>query len=631
MPDRHTANARHSAPPAIHYRISATEPYAHIYHVQLTVAHPAAGQQLALPVWIPGSYLVREFSRNLHSLQATQDGRPVTVTALAKNRWQTDCTADAPLVLEYRVYAFDNSVRTAWLDDARGFFNATSLCLRVLGQEDAQHVLLVPPPSQHVAAAEGGTAWQLATALQPVSIDDRGFGEYRAGGYDELADSPVEMGAFWSGSFEACGVPHRFVVAGAGPRFDGERLLADARRICETAIRFWHPDIDQGGQPPHDRYVFLLNAVGSGYGGLEHRHSTALICSRADLPRQGDAPQPDGYGTLLGLISHEYFHTWNVKRMRPTQFARYDYDQENYTELLWFFEGFTSYYDDLLLRRAGLLDDAGYLKLLGKTLHQVAQTPGRQVQSVAQASFDAWVKYYRQDENTANLTVSYYTKGALVALCLDLSLRQQGRTDLDAVMRALWQRSQGGPISEDDVLQALQALSGQDWRAPLAAWVHGTDELPLGPLLARQGITLGHKTPGWALRLGIQVQERSGASPVLRRIQSGSLAEQAGLAVHDEWLGVRLPGGSQDAADNGSQAWRLTALDDLETLLPAGTQRFDALLARDGRLLWRTVALDGLDAPDIPGSAAAAQGEVELGIADAGRLQDWLGKPAAAR
>lgn len=282
------------------------------------------------------------------------------------------------------------------------------------------------------------------------------------------------MGPFWSARFTACGVPHRLVVAGAAPSFDGERLLADARRICEAGIRFWHG----AGKPPYAQYLFMLNVVDDGYGGLEHRNSTALVCSRRDLPRQGEARTPEGYTTLLGLISHEHFHTWNVKRLRPAELARYDYTQENYTRLLWFFEGFTSYYDDLLLRRAGLIDDATYLRLLAKNINQVLQTPGRRVQSVAEASFDAWVKYYRQDENTPNATVSYYTKGALVGLCLDLALRREGRTTLDDVMRALWDRCDAGPMSEDDLLAVLEALSGRSFAREIAEWVHGTATCP---------------------------------------------------------------------------------------------------------------------------------------------------------
>src|SRR3990167_6661159 len=443
-------SARRTADSPVHYRIEAPDPHNHLFHVTLTVAEPAAQQELSLPVWIPGSYLVREFSKNLQNLQARQGSKALALQQLDKHRWRVACQSGKPLVLHYAVYACDASVRTAWLDAARGFFNGTSLCLRAEGHTDQPCTLEIIAPENIADNAQ----WSCATGLFPIKVDAQGFGTYRADDYDTLADSPVEMGPFWSARFTACGVPHRIVVAGAARWFRGRRLVAETRTICETAIRFWHGE----GKPPFKNYLFMLNVVHEGYGGLEHRNSTALICARRDLPRTTPPHSGEGYTTLLGLISHEYFHTWNVKRLRPAEFARYDYAQENYTQLLWFFEGFTSYYDDLLLRRAGLLDHGTYLKLLTKTIHQVLQTPGRTVQTVAQASFDAWVKYYRQDENTPNATVSYYTKGALVALCLDLTLRREGRTTLDDVMRALWQRCDGGPMDEATLRAVLQEL-----------------------------------------------------------------------------------------------------------------------------------------------------------------------------
>ncbi|PIY23270.1 MAG: peptidase M61, partial [Comamonadaceae bacterium CG_4_10_14_3_um_filter_60_75] len=362
---------------ALVYQVQALDCHAHLFAITLTIAKPAADQTVSLPVWIPGSYLVREFAKHLQRLQATQNGRTVALTQPDKCSWQVHCNPGKPLTLRYEIYAFDNSVRSAWLDTQRGFFNGTSVCLRVHGQEDTPHQLTLAAPGWPAG-------WQVATALAPLKVNKSGFGHYLAANYDELVDSPVELGAFWSGSFTAGGVPHRFVVAGASASFDGARLLADAQTICEAEINFWHAQAagaktkQTKTKAPHNRYVFLLNAVDNSYGGLEHRHSTALICKRADLPRLGQAKAltaSDGYTTLLGLISHEYFHTWNVKRLRPAEFASYDYTQENYTELLWFFEGFTSYYDDLLLRRAGLIDDATYLSLLGKTINAVQQTP----------------------------------------------------------------------------------------------------------------------------------------------------------------------------------------------------------------------------------------------------------------
>jgi predicted metalloprotease with PDZ domain len=391
----------------------------------------------------------------------------------------------------------------------------------------------------------------------------------------------VELGTFWSGSFSACGVQHRFVVAGALPSFDGERLLADTQKICEAEIRFWHGKGAQAGKKaPHKNYLFMLNAVHDGYGGLEHRNSTALICGRRDLPRQGEPKTSEGYTTLLGLISHEYFHTWNVKQLRPDAFARYDYSRENYTPLLWFFEGFTSYYDDLLLRRAGLIDDATYVKLLGKAINQVQQTPGRQVQTVAQASLDAWVKYYRQDENTPNATVSYYTKGSLVALCLDLTLRSEFKTEghtLDAVMRGLWKRCKAGPMREQDLLDELQALTGRSWAREIQAWVHSTAELPLAKLLESQGLRI-HAEPGnLAQHLGVRAVDSQGAVQI-KAVLRGSAAEQAGLAAGDEWWGLDVGARGQGGS------WRVSQLDDVSALLGKERQ-LTALVSRDRKLL----------------------------------------------
>ena len=558
---------------ALHYQVRLLDLHAHLFQVTLRIARPAALQRLSLPVWIPGSYLVREFSKNLQRLQARQSGKDIALTQLDKCSWQAQCDSDKPLLLSYELYAFDNSVRTAWLDAERGFFNGSSLFLQVQGQEQRPHAL-------ELLADKSAPGWQVATALPAQKVTKNGFGSYLAANYDELLDCPVEMGRFWSGSFVVAGIRHRFVVSGAAPGFDGATLLADTEKICATEIGFWHAADSNAGRrskPAHRNYLFMLNAVSDGYGGLEHRNSTALICKRKDLPRlQQPGPKTEGYITLLGLISHEYFHTWNVKRLRPAEFASYDYSRENYTQLLWFFEGFTSYYDDLLLHRAALIDDKTYLELLSKTINQVLQTPGRAVQSVAQASFDAWTRYYRPDENTPNATVSYYTKGALVALCLDLSLRQSGQTTLDAVMRALWQRCQGGPMTEDDLCSVLAKLSGRSYASEIARWVHGTSDLPLKALLQGQGISVREESAPMAQRLGLRVS--TGNTVQIKAVLRGSAAETAGFAAGDEWLGVEV-GPARSAT-----RWRLSSLDELA--LYAGTAtKVGALVTRDKRLL----------------------------------------------
>jgi predicted metalloprotease with PDZ domain len=411
------------------------------------------------------------------------------------------------------------------------------------------------------------------------------------------------MGVFWSAQFKAGGVPHRLVVAGASESFDSARLLSDVHKICDAEIRFWHPHAGAasrtGKRPPHTSYLFILNVVDDGYGGLEHRNSTALIASRRDLPRLGESHASEGYITLLGLVSHEYFHTWNVKQLRPAEFTHYDYTGENYTQLLWFFEGFTSYYDDLLLLRAGLIDDATFIKLLNKTINQVLQTPGREVQAVAQASFDAWVKYYRQDENTPNATVSYYTKGALVALCFDLTLRAEGLTTLDNVMRALWRRSKAGPMTEADFAAVLKELGGRAFTREIAAWIHGTRELPLEELLHSHGVTVLEEPAQLQQRLGLRVSETTGIQ--IKTVLRGGAGEQAGLAANDEWLGIEVAG----------TAWRMTKLDDLP-LYAGHHKKVTVLVARDRRLLRLELNLP------------AAVTTWRLVLRDAAKARPWL-------
>ena len=548
----------------VRYRVEIDDLHSHHFRVTLTVPQPAAQQELALPVWINGSYMVREFGRHLSALQARQGRRAVPLRQLDKSRWLADCgttrSGRAALVVQYRVYAFDTSVRAAFLDDRRGFFNGTSLCLRVVGQEAASHRLQLGrlPPD-----------WEAATAMAPAA--DGTPLAFDAAGYDDLVDHPVELGSFWRGSFSAGGVPHHIVVAGALPGFDGDRLLADAQRICSAQIAFWHGD--DGSTPPFGHYLFLLNAVDDGYGGLEHRASTALIAARRDLPRRGMDGIPDGYLTLLGLISHEYFHTWNVKRLKPADLAAVDWQRENHTELLWFFEGFTSYYDELLLRRCGLIDAPRYLRLLAKTVNAVATTPGRQVQSVAAASFDAWVKYYRPDENTPNATVSYYLKGALVALCFDLTLRQQGRS-LDVVLRGLWKHSGGGPITEADIAEVLAQVAGRRLDAELQAWVHGTGELPVADLLATLGVRAQAERAGLAASLGLRLSEGPVSGVQVKHVLAGSAAAVAGLSAGDELLAI--------------DGWRIRRLDDAQAWMQR-EQPFSMLLVRDQRVLTRVV------------------------------------------
>ena len=573
----------------IRYRIELHDLHAHHFRVTLTLPQPARLQRLSLPVWIPGSYMVREFSRHLSQLQARQGRTLVALDQVDKSGWQAHCKGRGALTLSYLVYAFDGSVRGAFLDAARGFFNASSLCLRVEGREGEAHGI-------RLAGLPRG--WAVATAMTA-----KGPRAYVAADYDELLDHPFELGRFWRGAFEVAGVPHAFVVSAAWPSFDAERLLTDTRRLCEAHVAFWHGR--RQPRPPFDRYLFLLHAVEDGHGGLEHRASTALTAARRDLPQAGKPAASEGYDNLLGLISHEYFHAWNVKRLQPRELAGLDYTRENYSSLLWFFEGFTSYYDELLLLRAGLIDAPRYLGLVAKTINGVQATPGRQVQSVAQASFDAWVKYYRSDENTPNATVSYYSKGALVALALDLTLRRERRGTLDDVMRLLWRRHLGTPIDEADIEAALREVGGRAYRKELADWVHGTGELPLPSLLAAAGVAERIAPLGFAASLGLRLSEGALSGVQVRAVLAGSAAAAAGVSAGDELLAV--------------DDWRLRRLDDAQQWLRPG-QRFALLVVRDQRLLTLEVQ---------PPAQAALAVSLSLAGAPAARAaslrRGWLG------
>jgi predicted metalloprotease with PDZ domain len=543
-----------AASAAIRYSIVPQDPAAHMFTVTLTVDAPAAdGQVFALPAWIPGSYMVREFARHIVQIEARSAGasgvKKIPLKKLDKHSWQAG-RCDGPLTLNYQVYAWDLSVRAAHLDQTHAFFNGASVFLRVLGQEQSAHVVDIQPPQ-----GAAYKSWRVATALPELKARRYGFGTYVAGDYDELIDHPVELGNFSLTTFEAHGVPHDIVITGQVPNLDLPRLAADLKPICEAQIALFEPKTKRA---PMQRYVFMTLVVGDGYGGLEHRASTALICARSDLPVKGKSEQTDGYRTYLGLCSHEYFHTWNVKRIKPAVFAPYDLQAENYTSLLWLFEGFTSYYDDLMLVRSGRIDIDAYLKLLAKTVNNVLRGSGRNKQSVAESSFDAWVKYYRQDENAPNAIVSYYTKGSLVALGLDLTIRAAtaGKKSLDDVMRTLWQRygrnffSAGGGrgLEESDVLALFEEVSGVALASFFKRYVHGTDDVPLQQLLAPFGIALIAPEASGKPDIGVRLAIEGGDSKIAS-VYEGGAAHKAGLSAGDKLVavdGLRVPAAGPD-------------------------------------------------------------------------------------
>ncbi|MBL8414749.1 MAG: M61 family metallopeptidase [Propionivibrio sp.] len=519
----------------LRYSIQPLSTQAHTFEVCCCVTNPdPTGQRFALPAWIPGSYLIRDFARHIVAIRAESGGKPLRLTKIDKHTWQAaPMRHGGPITVTAVIYAWDLSVRGAHLDQTHAFFNGTSVFLRVHGHEDAPCLLNIQPP-----AGNACKDWRIATALEPARGETRcarphGFGLYRAASYDELIDHPVEMGRFTLARFKACGVPHEIAISGHHD-CDLERLSADLKRICEWQIRFF-------GEPaPMSRYVFLVTAVGEGYGGLEHRASSALLCARNDLPYPGMQGLSEGYRTFLGLCSHEYFHTWNVKRITPAAFKPHQLDRENYTTLLWAFEGFTSYYDDLALLRSGVIELKDWLELTAKTISNVERGPGRRQQTLAESSFDAWSKFYRPDENTPNAVVSYYAKGALVALALDLTLRRKtlGKISLDDTMRALWQRhgKTGIGVAEDDIRLISEELSGINLRRFFADAVHGTGELPLKKLLAPFAIKLGWeaaKIPSLGIKTASENNELR-----LATVYSQGAAQAAGLSAGDILLAI---------------------------------------------------------------------------------------------
>lgn len=552
------------------YTLLADNPEAHLFGVSLELDRPDPdGQVLMMPAWTPGSYMVRDFARHVIELHASCNGEPVRVIKDDKQTWRC-APCNGPLRVEWLVYARDASVRAAYLDTDGGFCNGTSVFLRPLGVPDGPFELEIPP------AVSGD--WKVATAMPPVAIDDAGFGRYRAADYEELIDHPVRIGHFVRHTFKVANVPHELVVAGA-ERFDAERLCRDLAQACEQHVSLF-------GELPVSHYIFFMNVIGSGYGGLEHRASTVLDVARASLPQAGDAADREDYLELLGLCSHEYFHLWHVKRIRPAVFHPYALEAESYTTLLWAFEGMTSYYDDLGLLRAGLLPKEAWLERIARTVTRVHRGPGRLRQSVTESSFDAWTRFYKQDENAPNAIVSYYAKGTLIALMLDLTLRLRSRDEhsLDGLMRVLWTRygRTDTGVPEDGIERLAEELFGSGLEDFFDRVLRSRSDLDLAPLLDEFGIDLeweqAEAGPEYIPQLAAVVREQEGWPQLARTIEGGA-AQRAGLSAGDRIVaidGIHVP-----ARDCPRHLARL----------PIG-ESLPAHVLRDDRLLVRELVLD---------------------------------------
>jgi len=521
------------------YQLSITDITAHLVAVELRFT-PQTNDSilLSLPSWIPGSYMVRDFAKHLHSLEAFDDAGVLMLQQLDKQSWQLNHNQQ-PLTVRYKVYAFDLSVRGCYLDDQLAILNPAALCLEVKGME-------AEPINLTVVAPEC-LDWQVATGLsRDRSTPALHCGLYHADNYQQLIDTPLMLGKLDIAEFDVCGVTHYVALAGH-EQVDLPRFKAELQRICQQQQQVF------GGLPTDlQQYWFLCWVTDTGYGGLEHHNSTLLLLTHQDLP---NAQRPDestaDYQNLLGLCSHEYFHTWWVKRAKPAVFLPYQLQSEQYTSQLWLYEGFTSYYDDLALVRSGLLTQEQYFAALEKTINRVQLSPSELVQSVADSSFNAWTKYYKQDENAVNAVVSYYTKGSLIALCLDALLRSKNKT-LDALMQLAW-RSYGEPAlgsSEQQFIQLCSDYAGKDIASQLYSWVHATSVLPLAELLPHLGLATakrqqeqskdlsGSKAPTYPARAFGAAFTASAEGLKIVNVPLNSVAYKAGLMAQDLLIAI---------------------------------------------------------------------------------------------
>lgn len=488
-PSATAQNKQQELAPDIAFTVSMPKPHTHMLDVEVRIryhaAEPAAKEQvLVMPVWTPGSYLIREFERHVQDFAASDaSGRSLKWEKVNKNSWRIATNGSRDWRASYRVYANELSVRTNELNSEHAFWNNAVLLIYPEG-------LLNAPSTLHVLAPQ---PWKVATGLPPVPGHKNTF---RAENFDILYDSPVEVSNFKTLSFEVKGVPHRIVIDGEG-NYDPEKMRADVKKIVETEVEL------MGGEIPYHDYTFILHLRANTGGGLEHLNSTALGYPRFGFkPERSDsvnsagpgAPPLRTYRGFLSLVAHEFFHLWNVKRIRPDALGPFDYTKENYTKLLWVAEGITDYYARLVLRRAGLISEKEFLTENAKAFQTLQNTPGRLVMSLEESSFDTWIKYYRQDENSVNSQVDYYDKGAILGLLLDLEIRKQstGAKSLDDVMRYLHAESykKNRNYTPEDFQRACELMAGSGLDSFFAKYVRGLEELDYDSALAAAGLRL---------------------------------------------------------------------------------------------------------------------------------------------
>ncbi len=521
----------------INYKLKMPNPQSHYFEVEMILEGFKEKQlEIKMPVWAPGSYLVREFSKNVNQVLAFDENKTAIKTIkTAKNTWQLqNASKGKKIIIKYEVYAFELSVRTSFLDLTHGFVSGSGVFMYVNSHQQLPGQLEIIPYYEFKVIS---TALPLST----ISISSDGSKVFDFLNYDHLVDCPIEIGNQVEFQFMASGVKHTVAMYGDG-NFDIDKLKVDMPKVIEAETQVF-------GENPNKDYLFIVHNVVDGQGGLEHMNSTTLSVNRWSYSGAD-------YLGFLNLVAHEYFHLWNVKRFRPIELGPFDYDKENYTSLLWVMEGFTSYYDELIMRRAGLMSQEEFISKIQNSINYVEGSVGSRVQSVAHASFDAWIKAYRPNENSSNTTMTYYSRGQIIAAVFDLMIvdKYKGKKCLDDFMRYVYvkyAKELKRGITDQEFKQELEKFLEMDLAIFYAKYIDGTEIIPYAEYFSKVGIDViysGSKKPSF----GASVRQEGG-NVIVKNVRSGSSAEMAGISVNDEIIacnGFRVNQGSLESTMN---------------------------------------------------------------------------------
>ncbi len=505
--------------PSLTYFVKMTHPSSHLFEVGLQIEHWSDSVlNLKMPVWTPGSYLVREYARHIQDFKAVSKDKQKKLLSqkVAKNHWEVETKEVDNILITYRVFANELTVRTNHLDDTHGYFNGAALFYFIPGLEQTPITVEIIPPH---------ATWKVSTALPKIPGK---VNQFYAQDFDTLVDSPFEIGNQAIYSFEVLGKPHHYAIWGTG-NLQPKKLIEDTKKIIETEANLF-------GGLPYDDYLFILHLTQNSFGGLEHKNSCSLIYSRFYFR------DTDKYNRFLQLVAHEFFHLWNVKRIRPKAIETFDYEQENYTPSLWFSEGTTSYYDMVIPLRTGIYDAKKFLELLSKDITRFLRTPGRKVQPLSESSFDAWIKLYRRDNNSDNSQISYYLKGELVSLLLDLLIRAkyQNQRSLDNVMVQMWEQFGKSEIgfTPHQLQRIIESVADMDLQSFFNLYIDSTEELPFNKYLNPFGLQVKPIMEEENIPyLGIRVQSENNKE-IIKLVEKGSPAAVEGIDPEDELLAI---------------------------------------------------------------------------------------------